>query len=285
MSTNIPTEKILRIDRGSVNARILARSSRADFRRVEAASLKIEVIFTSAEAKRYYLRFFHTMQLNAHFISLIARTRLDEKEISAVETVIRKRLDAAAEAITECIDGADALFAAHAISRAASYDTVPLKAEVMVVSSLGRRFLECLQKLDQLMPLLQTLEIFEIIDGSAASDQRSKVKMHLRKVAVQTRSLAIKLRVRMDELDARPNEVAGADTASQTPAAASTVAADGEREFALERDVASVDAGQPPTALESEAAVQNTEPPEAAIALPQEQQLPTAHDTERDGAE
>lgn len=204
MSTNVPTDKILRMDRGAVNARILARSARADFRRVEAASLKMDVSFASAEGKRYYLRFFHTLQINAHFISLIARTRLDEKEIGAVETVLRHRLDAATQSLNERIDGAEALFGAHAIASAASYDTVPLRAEVMVVSSLGRRFLEALLKLDQLMPLLQTLEIFEIIDATTANEQRFEVKQQLRKVANQARSLAVKLRARMDELDAAP---------------------------------------------------------------------------------
>jgi hypothetical protein len=38
-------------DQGGVNARILARETKADFRRVEAASLKIKASFASAEGE------------------------------------------------------------------------------------------------------------------------------------------------------------------------------------------------------------------------------------------
>ncbi|MBK6803261.1 MAG: hypothetical protein IPG83_17735 [Novosphingobium sp.] len=46
--------------------------SRVDFRRVEATSLKMPTRFTSAEGKRSFVRMFRTLQLNTHFISVIA---------------------------------------------------------------------------------------------------------------------------------------------------------------------------------------------------------------------
>jgi hypothetical protein len=42
----------------------------------------------------------------------------------------------------------------------AMYDTMPLEQQMGVISSLGRRYLECLQLLDQVMPMLRTLERF-----------------------------------------------------------------------------------------------------------------------------
>ena len=41
--------QIVKVDQGAVNARILAKEAKADFRRVEAASLKMPTRFTSAE--------------------------------------------------------------------------------------------------------------------------------------------------------------------------------------------------------------------------------------------
>ena len=67
--------QIVKVDQGGVNARILAKETKADFRRVEAASLKMPTRFTSAEGKRFFARLFNTLQLNTHFISVIARTR------------------------------------------------------------------------------------------------------------------------------------------------------------------------------------------------------------------
>ena len=78
--------QIVKVDQGAVNARILAKEAKADFRRVEAASLKMPTRFTSAEGKRFFARLFNTLQLNTHFISVIARTRLDHEDVAKVVT-------------------------------------------------------------------------------------------------------------------------------------------------------------------------------------------------------
>ena len=76
----MPDIEIVKLDQGGVNARILAKEAKVDFRRVEAASLKMPTRFTSAEGKRSFVRMFNTLQLNTHFISVIARTRLDHDD-------------------------------------------------------------------------------------------------------------------------------------------------------------------------------------------------------------
>ncbi|MCH2220757.1 MAG: DUF1845 domain-containing protein, partial [Dechloromonas sp.] len=144
--------QIVKVDQGGVNARILAKEAKADFRRVEAASLKMPTRFTSAEGKRFFARLFNTLQLNTHFISVIARTRLEHEDVAKIEDTIRAQMDAVTANLNHAIDGAEALFKAHGITSTASYDTVPLDVDVHVLSSIGRRFLEVLGKLDQLMP-------------------------------------------------------------------------------------------------------------------------------------
>lgn len=195
--------EIVKVDQGGANARILAREAKVDFRRVEAASLKIATRFSSAEGKRMFVRMFNTLQLNMHFISVIARTRLDHEDISRIETALRGRIDAATASLNETIDGAEALFKAHGITSLASYDTVPLDVDVRVLSSISRRFLEVLVKLDQLMPLLQTLEIHEVVSAQAVDTQRAGLKRQVRDIANGARSFATGLRRRMNALDAR----------------------------------------------------------------------------------
>ena len=198
--------QIVKVDEGGVNARILAREAKADFRRVEAASLKILTRFTSAEGKRFFARLFNTLQLNTHFISVIARTRLDHADVARIEDSIRAQMDAATANLNQAIDGAEALFKAHGITCAATYDTVPLDVDVHVLSSIGRRFLEVLGKLDQLMPLLQTLEIHEVITPQAVDVQRASLKRQVRDVANGARNFAMGLRRRMNALDARTTD-------------------------------------------------------------------------------
>jgi len=190
--------QIVRVDQGGVNERILAREAKVDYRRVEAASLKMPACFTSAEGKRLFVRMFATLQLNAHFISVIARTRLDAEDVARVETALRERLDAVSAALDRAIDGAEALFKAHGITRVATYDTRALEIEVGVLSSSGRRYLEVLGKLDQLMPLLQTLEIHEVITTREVDKQRALVKRQVRGVATAARNFASGLRRRMN---------------------------------------------------------------------------------------
>jgi hypothetical protein len=151
-----------------------------------------------------------------HFISVIARTRLDHEDIGKIETALRGRIDAATASLNEAIDGAEALFKAHGITSLASYDTVPLDVDVRVLSSISRRFLEVLVKLDQLMPLLQTLEIHEVVSAQAVDTQRAGLKRQVRDIANGARSFATGLRRRMNALDARaasPDDAEGPDDA------------------------------------------------------------------------
>jgi hypothetical protein len=241
--------EIVKMDQGGVNARILAKETKADFRRVEAASLKMPTRFTSAEGKRFFVRLFNTQQLNAHFISVIARTRLDADDIAQVEAAIRTQMEAVTENLNKAIDGAEALFKAHGITSAATYDTVPLDVEVGVLSSSGRRFLEVLGKLDQLMPLLQTLEIHEIISAQQVDTQRAGLKRQVRDVANGTRNFAMGLRRRMNSMGARDDAEAAVGGAVPERAALSEavidestgdVAKDVERSTALQSDTAEV---------------------------------------------
>ncbi|HRH85802.1 MAG TPA: DUF1845 domain-containing protein [Rubrivivax sp.] len=191
--------QIVRVDQGGVNERILAREAKVDYRRIEAASLKMPACFTSAEGKRLFVRMFATLQLNAHFISVIARTRLEGEDVARVESALRERIDAVSAALDKAIDGAEALFKVHGITRVATYDTQALHVEVGVLSSSGRRYLEVLGKLDQLMPMLQTLEIHEVITTREVDKQRALVKRQVRGVATTARNFASGLRRRMNE--------------------------------------------------------------------------------------
>ena len=195
--------QIVKVDQGGVNARILAKEAKADFRRVEAASLKMPTRFTSAEGKRFFARLFNTLQLNTHFISVIARTRLDHEDVAKIEDIIRSQMDTVTENLNKAIDDAETLFKAHGITSTATYDTVPLDMDVHVLSSIGRRFLEVLGKLDQLMPLLQTLEIHEVITTQTVDIQRASLKRQVRDVANGARNFAMGLRRRMNVMAAR----------------------------------------------------------------------------------
>lgn len=189
----------VKLDHGAINQRILAKENAGDYRRVEQASVKQRTRFESPEAKRLYARYFHSLQLNAHFISEIARIRLEADQVEKVEQLMRSRLERLAQEIDSAIDGAALLLEREGVTTTATYDAQALDMEVGVISSFGRRYLEALLKLDRLMPMLRTLEIYEVITTSEADKRRALYKKQVRGVAMGVRILAGGLRKRMNE--------------------------------------------------------------------------------------
>lgn len=98
------------------------------------------------------------------------------------------------------------------ITSPATYDTVPLVVDVGVLSSQGRRYLELLAKLDQVMLLLQTLEIHEVVTTHAVDIERAGLKRKVRDVANGGRSLATRMRRAMNALDAQRTNGADGET-------------------------------------------------------------------------
>jgi len=206
------------MDHGDVNRRILARQSSADYRRVEQASIKQRTNLHSPEAKRLFARFFHSLQLNAHFVCDLARIHLPVDDVERVEETLRKRLEKLLADLNAAIDGATALNVANGITATATYDTVPLELEVGVISSFGRRYLEAMQVFDRLMPMLRTLEIYEVISTRQVDRQRTIHKKSVRGIAISARELATGLRRRISEM-AAPSRSDGPSSLSGRPAA------------------------------------------------------------------
>ncbi|MBK8335090.1 MAG: DUF1845 domain-containing protein [Sterolibacteriaceae bacterium] len=193
----------VRLDEGAVNQRILAREAVGDYRRVEQASLKQIVSLKSPEAKRVFARYFHSLQLNTHFISDITRIRLATEDVEKVEEAIRSSLVRVKDELISAIEGARLLFKNEGITAEATYDTMPLEQQVGVISSFGRRYLECLQQFDQLMPMLRTLEILEVITPAEIDRRRALFKRAVTKPPKSARALADGLRRRMDDATKR----------------------------------------------------------------------------------
>jgi len=188
----------IRLDQGGVNARILAKEAKVDFRRVESASRKIATTFCSPEVKRLFVRYFNSMQLNIYFISVMGRTKLPHVVIEHIEQAVMAQLEKLHAELNEAIDGAEALCKTHGITRLATYDTEPLALEVKVMSPFARRYLELMTNVDRLMPMLETLAIDEVIEISQLDLRKALAKKSVRQVAGAARNFAGGLRQRMN---------------------------------------------------------------------------------------
>lgn len=191
------------LDDGEANARLLAKEEhRADFRRVEAAGVKRRTHLCSPEAKRILARCFYSFQSSVYIISKIGRSKLTNRQIEAIETEIEQRLEAATVKLNRAIDMAGVLFRKHSIEVVATYDQLPLQEEISICSSLGRRYYELIVKLDQLMPLMQTLEIEEIIKLPYLERERTAYKRAVFGMTMYARKLSVGVLRRMHQMDA-----------------------------------------------------------------------------------
>ena len=202
---------IIRLDQGGINARILAKEAKVDFRRVESASRKIQTTFCSPEVKRLFVRYFNGAQLNFYLISVIARTKLPHAVIEKVEVALKTQLEKLHAEVNETIDSAEALCKNHGITRLATYDTEPLALEAKVISSFGRRYLELMAKVDRLMPMLETLAIDDVIEVGRLDLQKALAKKSIRQLAGGARNFAGGLRQRMNAI--AQDDVSRADSA------------------------------------------------------------------------
>lgn len=195
------------MDSGEANKRILSKDEyRADFRRVEAASLKRKTCLASGEGKRIFARCFYSFQASMYFVSALGRTKLQREVIEQIEQAVRAKLEVAAAELNKAIDGAELLLKQSSIESIATYDTVPLELEIGITSALGRRYFELIHRLDQLMPLIQTLEIEEVITEKQAEHQRSNCKRIVLSMTSSVRNFAVGVRRRMNEADAKKAE-------------------------------------------------------------------------------
>lgn len=192
------------IDTGQVNERILNKDEyRADFRKVEGASLKRTTHLSSPHAKRMFARCFYSFQASMYFISQLGRAKLDHDVVERIEQNIREALDAATDEINKAIDQAEALLKHQNIETLASYDTVPLQEEIGITSSFGRRYFDLMHKLDIVMPMMETLAIEEIISERELETRRSLYKRVVLSISTKARNLWMGVRRRMNERDAR----------------------------------------------------------------------------------
>lgn len=200
MNHPAPTHLIVTRDHGETNRKLLAKEAAADLTRVESASRKVNITLASPEGKRLYLRCFYVSQANFHFISVFGRMKLPAEDVDKVEQELRTMLDARIALANQRIVAFEKLCHQHGITELASYDIEPLAIEAKVFSMFGRRLLELISKVDQLMPMLETLCIDEALSTSQLITEKSHIKKTVRAVTATTRALSLGLLKRINAL-------------------------------------------------------------------------------------
>lgn len=195
-------------DNGETNVRLLAREIKTDFRRVESASRKIRTTLQSPEGKRLFLRFFNSASLNMHFIAVIAPINLPANEVEAVIEKLEELVEKNAMALNEALVHAEQLCHRNGIVDLATYDIAPLVVDARVHSKLGRHYLELIGKVDQLMQILETLVIDEVMSTGEMAARKAKAKRAVRSVGSAIRLARFGLHKKINSMTRKSEEPA-----------------------------------------------------------------------------
>lgn len=164
-------------DEHETNNKVGAKKPRKDhFARIESAQMRKPIVLSSPHTQRLYRRYFESMELQTHFVSVIARTRLPHRVVEKVEANLRRRLQKRKVEIDQMIDHVQAAMNANHISTIAPSNGEPQHFEARVISAMGRRYLELMARVDQLFGMLQTLANNDIITPQELDHRQAKLK-------------------------------------------------------------------------------------------------------------
>ncbi|WP_170289160.1 AcaB family transcriptional regulator [Massilia sp. YMA4] len=203
-------------DNGETNQRLLSREVKTDFRRVESASRKIRTTLQSPEGKRLFLRFFDGASLNMHFITVIAPINLPSAEIESAVAALEELVEKNTALLNDALVHAEQLCHRNGITDLATYDIAPLIVDARVHSRFGRRYLELICKVDQLMQILETLVIDEVMPNGEMAVRKAKAKRAVRSIGSAMRQTRFGLHKR---INAQQLKQGAAETVDQQDAA------------------------------------------------------------------
>jgi hypothetical protein len=216
----------------AINERLRKRIGAKDYlRKMEGVTRKYDVSFGHPDVKRAFERFFYMTAAHIQVISVVGRTRLPDEVITLVEQQIREAIEKATTAVTEDIDACGALMQANGIG-AIGDALAPLHVTVQVTSPLMRRYLEFLQKCDQLEMMIDTLVIDEVVAIDRAENQKRRAKKLIRSVPLEARQWQLKIRKQLQEAEEREAVEEAAKNANRRakPSKASTTAREVDQE-------------------------------------------------------
>ncbi|MGK5049048.1 hypothetical protein ACQ4WP_24580 [Janthinobacterium sp. GB4P2] len=184
---------VIRQDHGEMNQKLLQRQALASLAPVESAGRIVKMSLSSPEGKRLFLRYFDITQLHMHYISKIARLSLPYADIEQVEKQVLELVEEKIDSIDKEMVRVEQELHKNNIDSLATYVIEPLTLEVRMLGKIGRRLLELIAKVDQLMPMLETLAIDELISESQLSIKKNLFKRMVRSVGGIVRTLKIGL--------------------------------------------------------------------------------------------
>lgn len=184
-------------DSGQINEKILSKLQGVNaLRKLESAYRDYPTTFCSPDMKRLFLRFFDVTTVNVHYIEVVVRMKptLGPEVAEKCEAHLEERLTGLLAEVDQELDGAAALMQSNGLTKEAKFLAQPLLFEVRVTSPLMRRYLKLMEKIDQLIRMIETLRIDGVLSTIQCDSRRMLLKRHIKMFAGAARRIAQELR-------------------------------------------------------------------------------------------
>lgn len=165
------------------NDRMLAKIGNSQLTRYEGTSLKCEVVLHSPEVKRIYARRFSSFQGNLYIMLEKARYQFPREVLDQVLQVIQQRIAKCTALVEQEITTVQKLLGDQGVACPIAYADAPLTVVARVISGQGRRYLELLQKADQMMVMLDTLAAVDPTTGKLCDIRKKHFKRRIQQIA------------------------------------------------------------------------------------------------------
>ncbi len=185
MSTQIASSSIPEDD--LPNIRLKSQVEKTRVPTIEAAGLKATVTLFSPEAKRLWRDVFLLTQACVHYVRVIGRYTLDDSVVDKAEAMIENQLSKQMDAIDLHIASTTRRCNEKGVKELATYNVKPLILTVSVFSTFDNRFLDLIAKVDQIMPMLETLAIGGHIGSKGLAEEKNRAKKTASRVHVVAR--------------------------------------------------------------------------------------------------
>jgi len=160
------------------------------------ATLVLEPVFGNPKVNHMFSRNFDLIGRNAFFISVRGRILLGEDQVTLAEQHIYGRMDEIMKALERKIEAAKAIMLDAEITVMASYNK-PTKHNATIISPMQTRYIQILQKADELLKYMSTLVLHGVIAEREHSKRELEIKHHMRVLPSAVRKVTIGLRTHL----------------------------------------------------------------------------------------
>lgn len=170
------------------NVRILGKIAKSRLTRYEAASIPYEIVLRSPEMKHRLAREFDGMQGNLYIMRALGRLQFPAEVLDEVTQALWQQIADRTDEVAQEIAAVQAQLDSHGITHLAIYADAPITVTARVRFSHARKYLQLMEKTDQLLQMLETLAGANLTSRKLLNERKAHFNRAVKQIAQTVRA-------------------------------------------------------------------------------------------------